>query len=109
MKIIPENAALNSRNITRRANPDENKATPGSASKPAGCDKITIASSQNAGISDAQFVSQLKRGILSDIQAGAPEYKLDDLRQQIALGEYDVNIPDIIRKMLLDSQEAPHE
>ncbi|MCL1983143.1 MAG: hypothetical protein FWG53_08695 [Clostridiales bacterium] len=109
MKIIPENIVPGGRNVARKQNSDENRALHGAAAKPEGCDKITIAPNRDADVPDAQFIAQLRKSIVSEILAGAPEYKLDDLRQQAALGEYDVNIMDIIRKMLLDSQEVKNE
>ena len=109
MKIIPENIVNNNKNIARKQSPEENKTAPEPGLKASGQDKITIEANQNAEMTDSQFISQLKRSILSEIQAGAPEHKLDDLKKQIALNEYDINIPDIIRKMLLDSQEACNE
>ncbi|MCL1809362.1 MAG: hypothetical protein FWG42_06340 [Clostridiales bacterium] len=109
MKIVPENIVSGNRNIARKQNPNENRGLQEAAAKPEGRDKITIAPSRGSDIPDAQFIAQLRKNIVSEIMAGAPEYKLDDLRQQAALGEYDVNIPDIIRKMLLDSHEVNHE
>ena len=106
MKIIPESLIAGNKNITRRQSADDCKTPSESVGKSLGRDKITIAASQGE-VSDAQLIAQLKKSLSAEIQAGASERKLDDLRQEIALGEYDVNIPDIIRKMLLD--EAPYE
>ena len=108
MKIIPENMLNSNRNITKKHDSDNKKPAAGAISKSSDYDKVTIGADKKTGLSDAQFVAQLKKGILAEIQAGAPEYKLDDLKQQIALDEYDVNVPDIARKILLDN-EVGHE
>ena len=106
MKIIPENVIKINRDIAKKQSLNKNKDASEAASDPAlrssACDKITIESSQGPALSDAELIAQLKKNILSDIQAGTPEHKLNDLKQQIALDEYDVNIPDIIRKLMLD-------
>ena len=108
MKIIPD-GILNGREIARKQNHGKNAAPSGPVAKPAACDRITIESNQNDRMSDAQLITQLKKSIMSEIQAGAPEYKLADLKQQIAMNKYDVNISDIIRKLLLDSPEVNYE
>ena len=108
MKIIPENLINNNRSLLKKQKHDEAKPASEHVSKSSDFDKITIGATQKTGIPDEQFVSQLKKSIIAEIQAGAPEYKLDDLKQQIALDEYDVNVPDIARKILLDN-EVGHE
>lgn len=108
MKIIPEQL-MNNRDVLRKQNLDKKGAQPESAAKSAACDKITIEARQSEGLSDAQFIAQLKKGILSDIQAGASERKLDDLRQQIALGEYDVNASDVAKRIMNVGPEANYE
>ena len=109
MKIIPENIINNIRNITRKQNPVENQSRAEAALKTAGRDEIIIAANLNTEISDEQFIAQLKKSVLSEIQTGASEYTLESLKQQIALNEYDINTPDIIRKMLLDKYEVSYE
>ena len=109
MKIIPENIIKTNKDIVRKPFPDKDAAAPEAAEKSSGRDKITIASNQSGEITDAQFIAQLKKSIISDIQAGAPEHKLNDLKQQIALDEYDVNISDIIRKIMHDNPEGGYE
>jgi len=108
MKIIPENILNSNRNIARKQDSGDKKSAVETAFKSSDYDKITIGANQKNDLSDAQFIAQLKKGILAEIQAGAPEYKLEDLKQQIALDKYDVNVPDIARKMLLDN-EVGHE
>jgi len=108
MKIIPDSIISGNRNIAKKQSHDDNRPASGTVSKSSDYDKITIGAVQKDGIPDAQFIAQLKKSILADIQAGAPEYKLDDLKQQIALDKYDINVPDVIRKILLDN-EANHE
>lgn len=108
MKIVPENL-INNRNIVKKQKPEEPKSASDTVSKSSDFDKITIGTAEKTGIPDEQFVSQLKKSILSEIQAGAPDYKLEDLKQQIALNEYDINVPDITKKIMLDSSETSHE
>ena len=112
MKVVPESIINNNRNIAKKTNPDDSPARAETAARPSERDKIIITSNQgtdNTGISDAQFISRLKRSILSEVQTDAPEYMLDSLKQRIALNEYDINVPDIIRKMLLDNYEVNYE
>ena len=109
MKIIPENIINSNRSIANKQNASENKQASGVSGKPSDYDKLTIASSEKTGVPDAQFIAQLKKSIMSEIQAGAPERKLDALKRQIALDEYDINIPDVVRKIMLDAPEAIYE
>ena len=109
MKIIPENLINSNRNIAKKQQSEEPKPASDGISKPSDFDKMTIGTTQKTGIPDEQFILQLKKSILSEIQAGAPEYKLEDLKQQIALGEYDTNVSDVIRKLTLDNPEANYE
>ena len=67
-------------------------------------DTITIRSGGAPASSDSQFIQMVKKHLLSEIGAGASEYKLNDLRCQVALGQYDVNISEIVRKMTLESE-----
>ena len=109
MKIVPENIINSNRNIAKKQNVSENRQSPEAAGKASDFDKITIASNEKTGIPDAQFIAQLKKSIMSEIQAGAPEHKLDGLKRQIALDEYDINVPDVVRRIMLDSPEASYE
>jgi len=109
MKIIPGNMFNTGRDVMRKQSQSEAAAPKDAAAKTAGRDKIIIESTQNPGLSDAQLIAQLKKSILSEIQAGAPEYKLTDLKQQVALDKYDINISEIIRKLLLDNPEVNYE
>ena len=109
MKIIPESIIKVNRDISKKQNFSKDTSASESTAKASAVDKITIEQSPGAALSDAEFIAQLKKNILSEIKAGAPEHKLGDLKQQIALDEYDVNIPDIVRKLMLDSHEASYE
>ena len=109
MKIIPESVIKINRDVSKKQNQGKDTAAFESAPKASVGDKITIGSNQAPALSDAEFIAQLKKTILSEIQAGAPEHKLADLKQQIALDEYDINIPDIVKKIMLDSTEASYE
>jgi hypothetical protein len=110
MKVIPESVIKLNRDILKKQNhSSKDMKAFESPVKASACDKLTIESNQNPALSDDQLIALLKKNIMSEIQAGAPERKLDDLRQQIALDEYDVNVPDIVRKMMLDSYEVSYE
>jgi len=109
MKIIPEHLVNSNRNVIKKQKTDEQKPASDTVSKSSDFDKITIGATQKTGTPDEQFVMQLKKSILSEIQAGASDYKLEGLKQQIALGEYDVNVADITRKIMLDNPEVGYE
>ena len=108
MKIIPENIINPNRDIARKQGGGKGSQSSEAAAR-SSFDKITIESNQNQGMSDEQLISQLKKSILSDIQTGAPEYKLNDLKQQIALDEYDINLTETIRKIMFGNPEVPYE
>ena len=113
MKIIPESAIKMNRDVLKKQNQGKEgqaaPTAPEASAKPSACDKLTIESSQNTALSDAEFIAQLKKNILSEMQAGASERKLNDLKQQIALDEYDINVPEVVRKIMLDSPEVSYE
>jgi len=109
MKIIPEQIINNNRDVLKKQDVAKKSMQPETAAKASACDTITIEAKQAAEITDAQFIAQLKKMVLADIQAGTPEYKLEGLKQQIALDEYDVNIPDIVKKLMNVSSEVGHE
>jgi hypothetical protein len=109
MKVNPEIAIQNNKSIARKQAANENRQAGETGFKSSDFDKITIASNDKNGIPDAQFIMQLKKSILAEIQAGSPEHKLDDLKQQIALNQYDINIPDIVRKIMPAAPEAGNE
>ena len=106
MRIIPDSSIKLNRDVAKRQNQGKETNVTDSASKSAAHDKITISSTQSPVLSDADLLAQLKKSILGDIQSGASEHKLGGLKQQIALDEYDLNVPDIVRKMMLDSNEV---
>jgi len=95
---MPRNPELNNNNAQALK---AKKGSSDSVAKSADFDKISIGKDEG-GRSDAQLIAALKKSIMSDLMVGASEQKLNDLRQQIALGEYDVNPSDIAKKMLLD-------
>lgn len=109
MKIIPEQILNNNRDVLRKQDAGKPGVKPEVAVKSSACDTITIEAKQDADVTDAQFIAQLKKSILSDIQAGAPEHKLDSLKRQIALNEYDVNIPEIIKKIMSAGPEVNYD
>jgi len=108
MKITPDNILKINRDVTKKQPETKSTVASNSTSKPFAQDKITIESNQGLTLSDVEFVTQLKKNILAEIKAGAPEHKLIDLKQQIALNEYDVNVPEVVRKIMLDSHEVSH-
>lgn len=109
MKIIPEQLLNSNRDVLRKQDAGKKGSLPETAAKLSACDKITIEAKQGGDVSDAQFIAQLKKNILSDIQAGAPEHKLEDLKKQIALDEYDINIPELIKKLMNAGPEVNYE
>ncbi|WP_027400144.1 hypothetical protein [Anaerovorax odorimutans] len=66
-------------------------------------DKITIGNTSVCDLPKNQFVSVLKNHIMTEVKTGASSYKLNDLSNQIALGEYDTNINSVVKRMMLDS------
>lgn len=65
-------------------------------------DSLTIHGSSDEQLSTSRFVDILKQKISSEVNAGAAPEKLDALKQQIAFQEYDINVTDIVRKMIQD-------
>ena len=63
-------------------------------------DTITISTGEHK--TDMKFIEALKTQILNEVKAGAGIHKLNDLRNQVAAGEYDINPVDIVRKMMLE-------
>lgn len=62
-------------------------------------DTLTIQSEKANSLSDEQFLSVTTKRIAAEVRQGASEYKLQDLRRQVALGEYDIGVNEMIRKM----------
>ena len=46
-----------------------------------------------------QLVNSLKMQIMQDVKSGIDSHKLEDLKKEIASGEYDINPSDIARKI----------
>jgi anti-sigma28 factor (negative regulator of flagellin synthesis) len=61
-------------------------------------DSIQINSNQN--LSDEQFIRQLSKKISDEVKAGTSQAKLDEIKRQIALGEYEIDVDDIVGKIL---------
>lgn len=103
MKILP-NGIKNSDGyqVSKLAQKEKEMKTAGDATmKAAGkTDTLTIKSVPEEIKVDAQFVENLKNQILSEVKAGADLHKMDDLKKQISLGQYDINPADIVRKMM---------
>ena len=55
---------------------------------------------ENKEISDADFIKGLSESISAEVKAGKPQNVLNDIKRQIALGEYDINADDIASKIL---------
>ena len=107
MKIIPSGLPRNP-DVTNAQIPKKSRVSSEEAAKQADCDKITIGASNSSGPSDAQLIASLKKSIMTDIWAPAPEQKINDLKQQIALNQYDINPGDIAKRLMHDS-EADHD
>ena len=106
MKIIPESIIKVNSDIAKKQNQGKSASDAGLPVKSVPRDKITIESAQPTALSDAELVAQLKRSILNDIQAGADMHKLNDIKKQIALDAYDVNIPEVVKKIMLDAENS---
>lgn len=78
-----------------------------STRKNANYDQLTIHQTTNPIANDEQFISVLKDQLSSEVKMGASQYKLDDLRRQVALNQYDLNPADIARKILMDQEVLP--
>ena len=48
----------------------------------------------------AQLIDTLKAQILQDVKAGIDTHRLDDLRREIASGDYDINPSDIVSRII---------
>lgn len=69
------------------------------ADSPKNLDSIEI-SAAHPERTTAQLVETLKTQILADVKAGMDTHKLDQLKREIASGEYDVNPSDIVSKII---------
>ena len=61
-------------------------------------DSIQIASGKS--MSDDEFIQSLSANLSNQVKAGHSALDLNDIKQQIALGEYDINASDIAKKIL---------
>ncbi len=61
-------------------------------------DSISIGG--NGSMNDDQFISRLSSDISNEVKAGKSESYLNSIKQQIALGDYDINADDIAGKIL---------
>lgn len=61
-------------------------------------DSVAISSGKN--ISDDEFVAALGRKISADVRSGSSLSDMRNIKEQIALGTYDININDIAKKIL---------
>lgn len=69
-------------------------------------DTITIGSPSVSDLPANEFAAILKNQIANEVKAGTSSYKLNEIKTQIALGEYDINAVDIVRKMMVDGVEG---
>lgn len=67
-------------------------------------DTLTIQSEKANTLSDEQFLSMTTKRLANEVREGASEYKLQDLQRQVAFGEYDIGVSEIIRKMMLEGE-----
>ena len=63
-------------------------------------DTLTIQSEKANLLTDEQFLSVTAKRMAAEVWEGASEYKLQDLQRQVAFGEYDIGVSEIIRKMM---------
>lgn len=105
MKVLPSSVNRNPE-INNLRNISKNCVMPGTVKKEADYDRITIGAASSSALSEDQFIVSLRKTISAEIQAGAPEQKLHDLKQQVAMNEYEINPSDIVRRLMLDSGEV---
>lgn len=79
---------------------ETNEAAAMSFGSALGAVKIDRISIENKEISDADFIKGLSESISAEVKAGKPQNVLNDIKRQIALGEYDINADDIASKIL---------
>lgn len=106
MKIVPNNVNNHTDTYVSKVNKkdaQEQNAAGAQGVKTAGkTDTLTIKGVENDFKVDTQFITNLKNQILTEVKAGADLHKMDDLQKQIAMGEYDINPADIVRKMMAE-------
>ena len=66
-------------------------------------DTLTITAKASM-VSDEQFLSAVQKNMLSEVQSGAPEHQIQDLGRQVALGEYEIGVSEVIKKIMLESE-----
>ena len=109
MKIIPNKLT----EIQAKKLEQENKKTEKKQSGRSGesMDRITISAegihsaegvhSEDA-VPDARFLEKLMNQLMKDIEKKTEQSKLDELKLQVAAGEYDINPTDIVNRMMGD-------
>ena len=63
-------------------------------------DTLTIQSEKTNSLSDEQFLSAATKRMAAEVREGASDYKLQDLQRQVAFGEYDIGVNEMIRKIM---------
>lgn len=98
MKITPSGASNVYKSVL------EQKKEPVSKSKkaPEKVDSIKISGASQEKTT-AQLVESLKSQIMNDVKAGIDSHQLEDLKREVASGNYDVNPGDIIHKIMGDN------
>lgn len=61
-------------------------------------DSVAISSGRN--MNDDEFIASLSRKISADVRSGSSLNDMRNIKEQIALGTYDINVNDIAKKIL---------
>lgn len=103
MKIINNNASTitNTRAYSNDTIKDQTSAS-GKLKNSKNFDDIIIHYNNASDTNSDAFINDIKNKIMADVKSPAASYKLNDLKSQIALGEYQINISDIAKKILLN-------
>ena len=107
MRINPNDAALHmnrlnsdNKKINENKTAELNEAAAASFGNTLGAARMDRVSIGNKEMSDDDFIRELAGSISAEVKAGKPQNVLNDIKMQIALGEYDINADDIASKIL---------
>lgn len=100
MKIPTNSIPKMSQMLSYKSDTLKGKSHPSNQIKSAkNFDDIIIHANQNAD--EDVFSRDLKNKIFSEVKSSISDYKLNDIKSQIALGEYQINSDEIVKRMLL--------
>lgn len=61
----------------------------------------TIEINSDMSISDKKFIGEVSSKISKDVRIGNSNQKIDDIKKQIEEGTYEIDINNIVKKMML--------